>query len=87
LREIGKDAAGPEPEEQVDAPQGGQDRSQPGQEQRRGGGGRVGKNPGFFKKKKPAQFQWVFLGFLGFFDFYMVFLYICPEERVFRFFF
>jgi hypothetical protein len=32
------------------------------------------KNPGFLSKK-PAQ--WFFLGFLGF-------LYICPEERVFR---
>jgi hypothetical protein len=34
-------------------------------------------NPGF-KKNKPAQLVfWVFLGFL-------LFLYICPEERVFR---
>jgi hypothetical protein len=40
VRGIGKDAAGPEPEEQVDAPQGGQDRvRRPGQEQRRGRGG------------------------------------------------
>jgi hypothetical protein len=45
--------------------------------------GRVGKNPGL--KKKIAQ--WVllgFLGFCGFFGFFWVFLYICPEERVFR---
>ncbi len=33
--------------------------------------GRVGKNPGFFKKK-PAQ--WVFLVFLGFFGVFWVFL-------------
>ncbi len=39
MRDLGKDAARPEPQEQVDAPQGGQDRRQPGQEQRRRGGG------------------------------------------------
>jgi hypothetical protein len=38
---------------------------------------RVGKNPGFLKKK-PAQ--WVFLGFLGFFGFFLVF---CLDESVF----
>ncbi len=39
--------------------------------------GRVGKNPGL--KKKPAQ--WIF-----FFFFYIpyIYIYICPEERVFR---
>jgi hypothetical protein len=44
----------------------------------------AGKNPGF--KKKPAQ--WVFLGvFWGFYRVFLVlFLYICPEERVFRIF-
>jgi hypothetical protein len=40
------------------------------------GGVRQGwKKTGFFKKKTA---QWVFLGFFGFF------LYICPEEGVFR---
>ncbi len=46
-----------------------------------GSGGRVGKNPGFFKKTQPSGFFWVFwvfLGFLGFFGFF------CPDERVFR---
>jgi hypothetical protein len=36
--------------------------------------------PGFLNIKNPAQ--WVF-GVLGFF-WVLVFLYICPEERVFR---
>jgi hypothetical protein len=41
---------------------------------------RVGKNPGFLKKK-PAQ--WGFLGFFGFFGFFWVFWgFFCPEERV-----
>jgi len=43
--------------------------------------GRVGKNPGFFKKTQPSGFVWVFLGFFGFFGFF------CPDERVFRVFF
>jgi hypothetical protein len=40
-------------------------------------------------KKKPAQwFFWVIWGFFGFFVFFLfLFLYICPEERVFRVFF
>ncbi len=45
-------------------------------------GSRVGKKPGFKKKKKPAQC--FFLGgggVSGFFGFF------CPDERVFRFFF
>ena len=40
------------------------------QRERRLRQGRVGKNPGFFLN--PAQ--------LGFLVFFMVFLYICPEE-------
>ncbi len=31
--------------------------------------GRVGKNPGFFKKNQPSGFFWVFLGFWGFWGF------------------
>jgi hypothetical protein len=34
------------------------------------------KNPGFSLKNQP--------GFFRFFGFFWVFLYICPEERVFR---
>jgi hypothetical protein len=36
------------------------------------------KKPGFFLTKNPAQ--WVFGVFSGF----LFFLYVCPEERVFR---
>jgi hypothetical protein len=37
------------------------------------------------KRKTSAVFSFVFLGFLGFFGFLFLFLYICPEERrVFR---
>jgi hypothetical protein len=43
--------------------------------------GRVGKKT-VFLLKNPAQ--WVFLGFFDFFGVFLVFLYICPEERVFR---
>jgi hypothetical protein len=39
------------------------------------------KKPGLKKKKKKKPAQWVFLVFMGFLGF---FLYICPEERVFR---
>jgi hypothetical protein len=43
------------------------------------------KNPGFKKKIQPSGFFWVFWAFLGVFSGF--FLYICPEERVFRVFF
>jgi hypothetical protein len=55
---------------------------------RRAAQGRVGKKPFFFLN--PAQ--WVRFGFFVFFWVFWVFwvfcflLYICPEERVFRFF-
>jgi hypothetical protein len=38
---------------------------------------RVGKKTRVFKNNQPS-------GFFGFFWGYLVFLYICPEERVFR---
>jgi hypothetical protein len=38
---------------------------------------------GFFGFFGFLGFFWVFLSFLGFFWFFFVFLYICPEERVF----
>ncbi len=41
--------------------------------------GMVGKNPGLKKKTQPRGVFCFFLGFFGFF-----FIYICPEERVFR---
>ncbi len=42
--------------------------------------------PGFFKKPSQVGFLvfFVFLGFFWVFCFFLVFLYICPEERVFR---
>ncbi len=42
-------------------------------------GGRVGKNPGL-KKNQPSGFFVFFLGF----GFFFIYLYICPEQRVFR---
>jgi hypothetical protein len=39
----------------------------------------VGKNPGFFKKPSLVGFFLVWF----FFGFFLFFLYICPEERVF----
>jgi hypothetical protein len=51
-------------------------------------GSRVGKKPGFFYKKKPAQWVfWVFLDVWVFFLIFLVFLYIYfIQKRVFRFF-
>ncbi len=43
--------------------------------------GRVGKNPGFFKKTQPSGFFWVFLGFFGFFGFFWVFLGFLPRRE------
>jgi hypothetical protein len=47
--------------------------------------GRVGKNPGFFKKTQPGGFFWVLLGFfgfywvlLGFFNFRQIKLFFFP---------
>ncbi len=39
------------------------------------GGGRVGKNPGFFKKNQPSGFFGVFLFFFGFLSFFLVFCF------------
>ncbi len=47
--------------------------------------GRVGKNPGFFKKNQPSRF-FVFLGFFGFFLVFLVF-YIFAQKRGFLGFF
>ncbi len=58
-----------------------------GRQKTRGSGtllsSRVGKNPGFFiKKKKPAQWVfWVFLVFFGFFGFFWVFLGFLPRQE------
>jgi hypothetical protein len=58
----------------------------------RGGSSRQGwKKPVFLKKTQPSGFFWFFwfffLFFYLFFGVLWFFLYICPEERVFRFFF